>query len=392
MNEALDQDVRRAFWPIVVARFTSNLAARFVYPFLPASARGLGVSLEAAGASLAVRDMAGLAGPAAGRLADRPRPKRTMVITLLVLAVATTLGGVGSSLLFFTVAMTAVALTQMTFAIVSMSWLAHRVPYGRRGRVFGLVEVSWAGAFLLGVPLVGLAIETWGWRSPFPLVGISVALSAVIVAIAVPRDAPAVEQPDEDSTGTEFEQSSARHPDRAMVFFAVGAMSMAVQLVVVSYGAWLEDDFGFTIAAIGLATVLIGVSELVGSAGSAFSSDHFGKRATILFGMAVMTPAAALLGTVGSATTLGLVLLALVIFGFELAFVSSLPLVAELDPHARGVSMGVGAAVATVGRAAGSLVGIVIYARAGIGLTGLVAAAIAAIGGLVLYRRVSEPE
>lgn len=392
-----DQEVRRAAGPIFGARLVSNLSLRLVYPFLPAIARGLGVSLEAAGTAVAVRDLTGLAGPAAGRLADRTgsRSRMTMLATLGALAACTLLSGATGSLVWFTVAMAGVALLQMTFQILTMTWLAHRVPYRRRGRVFGLIELSWAGAFLVGVPIVGFIIDRWGWQAPFPIVAGLILVAAAALRVALPHDdrgSPYGTDAETGAPATWTRPERRRHPDSVMVFVAVATMTISVQLVIVTYGAWFEDSFGFTVAAVGLATILVGTSELAGSAGTAVLSDRFGKRRTILGGLAVMVPAAALLGTVGDTTLYGLALVALVIVGFELAFVTSLVLMAELDTSARGEAMGVGGAVATVGRAAGSLIGTVAYTQSGIALTGLLAAGIAAVGGAILLTRVTEPE
>ena len=80
------------------------------------------------------------------------------------------------------------------------------------------------------------------------------------------------------------------------------------------------------------------------------------------------------------------------VLGFEFAFVSSLPLVAELDTGARGASLGKGAAVATVARAVGSALGAVTYTRSGIGLTGALTAGIALVAALVILLGTTEPE
>jgi predicted MFS family arabinose efflux permease len=141
-----------------------------------------------------------------------------------------------------------------------------------------------------------------------------------------------------------------------------------------------------------LATIVVGISELLGSGATVVLTDRWGKRRSILVGLAVMAPAAALLGTVGDRAGLGLFLLSVMLVGFEFAFVSSLPLVAELDTGARGASLGKGAAVATVARAVGSALGAVTYTRSGIGLTGVLTAGIALVAALVILLGTTEPE
>jgi predicted MFS family arabinose efflux permease len=382
-DDTLDPEVRRALAPLVASRFASNLSLRFVYPFLPTIARGLGVSLETAGVAISIRELTGLVGPQVGAATDRGRRRSIMLGSLALLAVSTALGGLSTGIVVFTVAMGGVALTQMAFMISSAAWLSERVTYARRGTIFGLTELSWAGAFLIGVPMLGLVIERFGWRAPFFVVG----TLALVLTVAVGRTVP----PDElGATGTE-RAAGVRHPGALAVYITVGLVSIAVQLVIVVYGAWLEDAFGFSVAAVGLATIVVGSSEFLGSGATVVLTDRWGKRRSILIGLAVMAPAAALLGTVDGRAAYGLLLLAIMLVGFEFAFVSSLPLVAELDTGARGASLGKGAAVATVARAAGSVLGAVTYTRSGIALTGALTAAIALVAAVVLLVGTAEP-
>jgi predicted MFS family arabinose efflux permease len=368
----------------VASRFASNLSLRFVYPFLPTIARGLGVSLETAGIAISIRELTGLAGPRIGRSTDRGRSRFTMVLSLAVLAVGTALGGLSTGVVAFTVAMAVVALTQMGFMISSAAWISERVSYERRGMIFGLTELSWAGAFLFGVPLLGLLIDRFGWRAPFFAVGALAAVLAVVMARTIPADP----EPDPDVIAP----AGRRHPGARAVYWTIGLLSIAVQFVIVVYGAWFEDAFGFSVTAVGLATIVIGSSEFMGSGATVLWTDRLGKHRSILIGIAIMAPAAALLGTVGENTVYGLAMLAVMLVGFEFAFVSSLPLVAELDTGARGASLGKGAAVATVARAVGSVAGATAYTRSGIALTGILAAVVAIVAGLVLQVGTREPE
>jgi predicted MFS family arabinose efflux permease len=379
----LDPDVRRALPSLVVGRFASNLSLRFVYPFLPVIARGLGISLETAGIAVSIRELTGLFGPPIGRATDRGHSRSIMLGSLALVAVTTVLGGLSTGVLVFTVTMGLVALAQMTFFISSAGWLSERVSYARRGTIFGLTELSWAGAFLIGVPILGLIIERFGWRAPFFVVGALAAIATIAVSRSVPADEP--------HTPGAGQEARVRHPGARAVYVMVGLVSIAVQLVIVVFGAWFEDAFGFSVTAVGLATIVVGSSELLGSGATVMLTDRWGKRRSILVGLAVMAPAAALLGTVGDRPVYGLLLLAVMLVGFEFAFVSSLPLVAELDTGARGSSLGKAAAVATVARALGSVLGAVTYTRSGIGLTGALTAVIVVAAALILLLGTDEP-
>ena len=75
--------VRSSLAYLSAERLVMNTAYRFVYPFLPVIARGLGVPLEQAALLISVRHVAGLATPAVTRAAGH-RPRRIIATGLLL--------------------------------------------------------------------------------------------------------------------------------------------------------------------------------------------------------------------------------------------------------------------------------------------------------------------
>jgi predicted MFS family arabinose efflux permease len=106
--------------------------------------------------------------------------------------------------------------------------------------------------------------------------------------------------------------------------------------------------------------------ELVATTGSIARTDQFGKRASILGGSLLFGLATLCLAATGSPpVAIGLGLLVLAVLGFEFAFVSALPLVAELDPAARATAVGIALGTSTVARSVGSVVGSELYVEHG---------------------------
>src|SRR5690606_33079768 len=58
-------------------------------------------------------------------------------------------------------------------------WLADHVPYARRGRVIGFVEMSWALGLLVGVSVMGLLTAWLDWRWAYGGAGLAIAVFAV---------------------------------------------------------------------------------------------------------------------------------------------------------------------------------------------------------------------
>jgi len=74
------------------------------------------------------------------------------------------------------------------------SWIGDAVAYERRGRATGLIELTWGGAALLGLPLIGYMIGWLPWWSAFALCGVV----ALVLGIGVSRSEPP--RTDHDST------------------------------------------------------------------------------------------------------------------------------------------------------------------------------------------------
>ncbi len=381
---------------LTFGRWATNVANRMVFPFLPALARGLGASPEALAAALSVREGTGLAMPLLGRRYEA-RPRQGMVTGLVGVIVALAVAAVFRSLVAFAVAMVAAGLFKGAYDLAVGGWVARHVPYQRRSRIMGVVETSWAAALLVGMPLVGLAIAVGGWRAGLAVPLVLSAASLVLVLRVVPAD-PATDPATGPAAGGETrahrggdEAELAGDPDRTRahrrerraiwrraggLFGALALACLATQLVLVVQGLWLEDNFGISTAGIGVAAISVGAAELVATGSSALFSDRLGKRRSALIGAVPMIAALAALGAAEAHLVAGLAALAVAIGGFELLFVSSLPLVVELVPEAPAETLGSAVLCFTLSRGIGTLVAPWCYEWAGMGGTGVIAAVV----------------
>lgn len=348
-------EVRRSLPWLVAFRWISNAGVRFAYTFLPAIARGTGLSIEEVGRLLALRDLTGLGAPVAGRLSDRVGTPPVMVLGGLI-AVGGLIGSVFGAVGLL-VGFVAFGVGKIGFDIGLNAWVGHEVAYARRGRAMGLVELAWALAALLLLPVIGVLIDVIGWHAaPLFLAAIGAPLLFVISRIAT-------------TTHETMSGPPARPTFNATtlaLYSAFGALTLASQFLIVGHGLWLEDAYDFAPSQIGFAVVSVGLVELVASVAAIAGTDRLGKRRAIVGGSLVFALAAAALGvTEAPPLAIGLVLLALAFLGFEFAFVSALPLVAELDPDARATAIGIALGSSTVIRSIGSVVGSELYVAEG---------------------------
>ncbi len=352
------------------------------YSFLPAFARGAAVSESTMGIVLGVRDLTALSAPLAGKAADRVGTGRVMGYAGVGAAIGLAISATGSIGLI--IGLVVVGLFVVAYNVAVSAWIGHAVAYERRARVSGLVELSWGGAALVGVPLVGLLIDQFGWRTA----------PAFLALLALPLSLFLARQ---NASLSATDAASSEKP--VMTGAAVGALAVnttlavSAQFIFISHGLWLEDSYDLNPAQIGGVVFAAAVMEVVGTLGTARITDAIGKRRAILGGATLMMLGLFALGIFPTASlVLAVVLLALVFLGFEFAIVSAIPLIAELDPNARAAMVGRATALATVFRALVSLVAVGLYNRIGFGPLMVVAAGFAALSMVLTAFVMEEPE
>ena len=149
------------------------------------------------------------------------------------------------------------------------------------------------------------------------------------------------------------------------------------------FGVWLNTSFGMQIAALGGASAVIGIAELIGEGGVSLISDRISKKRAVLFGLIGSILSAGILPLVGG-TTLGAYLgLFLFYLSFEFTIVSLIPLMTEVLPPARATVMALNIASANLGRGLGSLIVAPLY-LGGFWLSALAAGIVNLLAILVL--------
>ena len=339
-----------------VARVILNTAHRMVYSFLPVLSRGLGVPLETLTTLLSLRGALGMTSPLFGGIPDRYGRRTAMLIGLAVFCIGVALPGLWPGPAPFVAFLLLVVVAKFIFDPALQAYLGDRTPYARRGLVIAFTEMGWSGAALVGIPLAGLLIARWDWRAPFlPLAGLGLAAGAALWFI-IPSDAPV--------RGGPLAAAGAARPARIWLSPLVLAglslgllLSTGNEALNVVYAAWLERSFGLSVAALGLSTTVIGVAELAGEGLVMGFADRLGKRRAIGVGLAVTAAAYLALPLIGSNLQLALAGLFVVYMAFEFTLVTTLPLMTELVPEARGRVMTANVAMLAAGRMLGALLG-----------------------------------
>lgn len=370
---------------ITVTRTLINTAYRLVYPFLPTIARGLGVDLEAVALAITARSSLGLLGPAFGVIADRRGRRAGMLIGL---------GAVIAALLLMTLlpvygalfgGMLLLGAGKIVFDTSMQAYVGDRVDYRRRGLAIGLTELAWSAAYLVGIPLAGWLIARSGWNAAFPWLAALLVGCSVLLARLVSGGRGSGGQP---PALLEAIRDLLTHRSALAALSVSLLITFANELVSIVFGVWLENAFSLQIAALGAASIVIGVAELGGEGLVIGVVDRLGKRRAVALGAGASILSALALPALGSSVEGSLLGLFLFYLTFEATLVTSIALMTEIAPERRATLLAGNVAFVSFGRMVGAPLGTALFAG-GIAVNAAAAALayLLALGVVILFVR-----
>lgn len=374
---------------ITLARLFLNTGLRMVYPFAPAFARGLDVPVTAVYRLIAVRNVAGFFSPVLGPLAQKYGRKVMMMVSALLFGLGCLLVVVWPAYWSLGAALAILAFAKVIFDPAMQSYIGDAVPYQQRGKALAVTEYAWSLAFIVGAPAVGLAIQRQGWSAPFFWLGV-LSLTAVFVLWRVlPR------RNRRASEGVGWRETVSvlrRHPVIWLTFLYITLATGANEMLFIIYGDWMETSFSLSLASLGLASGVIGGSEIIGETFAGWSVDRFGKRPVIITTGVLNGLLYVLIPHTSGSLTAALITLFFLFLTFEITLVGGMPLMTELVPRARGVVMTMVLAAMSMGRLVGATLGPLIWLRGGFVWSGLASGLMMGTAVLILFLWIREGE
>lgn len=360
LDESYPTETRQHVVALTVARLNANACFRFAPPFLASISDDFDVSLGRLGIALMITELTMIVAPYLGSIVDRLARRTSMAGGLLGVTAATAFAASSPNLVVFTIAIAVLGASKLVFDVGLTAWINDHVDYERRGRVVGITETSWALGLLLGVTIMGLVASATSWRWGYVAGAAGTAIMTLVVASRLRDD-------EVRSDTSRRDENKAPMPSHG--WWVVGSMFFlmaASQCMFVTFGSWLEDEFGFDEARIAAVAFGLGAFELFASITSARRTDVWGKERSTALGAALIVPTGLLFWVGHTNEVSGLVLLALFLLGFEFAIVSLLPLAANAIPESPGRGLGFAIGGGTMGRAVMSFVATVTYDAHGI--------------------------
>jgi predicted MFS family arabinose efflux permease len=382
--DVVERALRPAVATLVSLKLVVNTALRFVYPFLPAIARGLGIDLTQAGMLVSVRWASSLTTPAVMSFAgDVHRTRRLLVAGLAMFSAGSIVTAWAGVFIGAVVGFVLAGLAKPMIDIGSQLYVAERVPYRRRARYLGILEVAWAGGLLVGAPAAGWLIANWSWEAPFWALG-SLGLVGMGLALLF------LDRHDEAAANR-----AARAPDSPgrQVMLLLGTIALfgfAHEGVLVTLGGWLEGSFSLTLLALGGVGTLLGLSELAGEGAMVAFTDRLGKRNALALGLGV--GCVSLLALSFSSETLvpAMASLAIATVAMEFGYISVIPLMTELRPRGRTRILALSVVANGAGRIAGDFISPRLFTAGGMQMVTIVSASVVLAAVILILAGVKE--
>jgi len=338
---AQDRKTNLHIFLFTLVRTVVNTSYRMVYPFLPLFAQGLGVEPTSLGMAFSARSFLGIFGPFLATIADTHDRKTGMLLGVGLFTAGSGMVAILPTFWSFIIGTSLVLLGNGVFIPAMNAYLGDRIPYEKRGRVLAITELSWALAFIGGIPVVQWLMSTFSWVTPFLVFTVLGFLSFCCFLWLLPKQRTAKTK--ENTLWKNLQRTLSTLPALAGLLAGV-LFTSANKTVNLIFGLWIGDNFGVDLTALTAASVVIGISELGGEVTTSLWLDAVGKRRMIWIFLGVNSLAALLLPFLTSSLGWSLAGLGFFYISFEIVVVGALTLMSEVVPDARATMI-----AATVG-------------------------------------------
>lgn len=371
------------------ARLILNTALRFVYPYAPALARGLGIPREDIYFLITLRNLTGFLSPVFGPLSERYGRRAILMAGMTLFSAGAILVVLWPTYWILGLCLCTMGIAKVLYDPAMQAYVGDVVPYERRGVAISITEYSWSLALLIGVPIVGILIQRQGWQAPFLWLGVGGLFGLFFLWRTI---SPGKRN---DFATTNFHKIFQLLRDHKVVLYAALYIALFVtanEMLLIVFGSWMEDVFNLSLTSLGIAAAVIGGAEFIGETFAGWSVDRYGKRPVIIFAGFFTAFCNFILPFTSVSLSGALITLFFLFLAFEITIVGGIPLMTELVPSSRAVVMSIILAAMFFGRSLGSFLGPLVWNIVGFSYAGIVWAAIAAVSVFILVGWVREED
>ena len=374
--------------------FSSASQTMILSPILPRIGDELAIPDALLGTLISVYSiMVGIFAILAGPVSDKVGRRQILILGCTSMAIALFMHGLVTGYYSFITVRIVAGCAGGMLSGAAVSYIGDYFPYERRGWATGWVMSGSAFGQIFGIPMGILMADRWGFRSPFYLFAITMALTVLLLFLRVP-------QPDVLRSKHRLSVSKAaadymamvRRPDIAWAACAYFVMFLGVSIFVIYLPTWLERSVGLTGNQIALMFVVGGVANVLTGPNAGKLSDKIGRKGIILMscvGLSILMFLTTRVIT-GPVPAYVFFFFIMILVAMRISPFSAL-LTALVSDERRGSLMSLTVALGQVGFALGGAIAGPLYADIGYGSNTVLSAAFVLIMGLIVWFFVPEP-
>ncbi|UKJ43652.1 MFS transporter [Lysinibacillus sp. 1 U-2021] len=221
-----------------------------------------------------------------GPLSDSWNRKKVMLVGILSFGIFTLLCGYAtgfwSMFLFRFLAGVSAAFTspQVWAAIPQL------VPSNKILKAMGIATAGLAVSQMLGVP-IGSYLATFGWPTPFIIIGICSFFLAILIAVLLPS-MPSVHSHEKDSSILGRYRALLGESRSKLAFLGYFIFQLGNFAAFSFIGTWLSDKFQLSIASIGTVFLFLGLGNTISSFFGSSLVKKIGIKTSLSFGVMLL--------------------------------------------------------------------------------------------------------
>ncbi|WP_421774674.1 MFS transporter [Gracilimonas sp.] len=270
-----------ALWLLV---FAASSQVMIISPILPRISEQLGTPLEILGNLVTVYAvMVGMFAIIMGPLSDKIGRRKILLIGTGGISFFLFLHGLVDTFIGLLIVRALAGMAGGVLSGAAVAYVGDYFPYEKRGWANGWIMSGIAMGQILGIPIGTLLADLFGFRIPFLLFGVIMALTFILILFKVPQ--PNVELSKDRVTFkgsvSKYYELLKRSEVRA-VAFAYVVMFLSISVYVVYLPTWLENTFGVDGKAIATLFFVGGVANVITGPIAGKISDRIGRKKIII--------------------------------------------------------------------------------------------------------------